>query len=496
MSRWRIAWALALVLAAPSLALAGDEPPLPAGLGDEIDEPALPEGLADDEPALPAGLGDAPASPAGLGGDEPALPAGLDEEPDADEDDEDEGFSLPFELSGFLSLSGGARVQDDRGQRRTSLGEGRLHLRGEKSWVPIGLQAVASADFIYDPILDVYEPDLETGVGVVDLREASLVASPTESIDLKIGRQVLTWGTGDLLFINDMFPKDWNAFLIGRDMEYLKAPSDALKGSIFHKWVNLDLVYTPRFDADRYPDRRRLSSWDPLQQEIVGREAPVLTDTPDAWFASGEYAARAHTRMGRYELAAYGYRGYWKSPAGMDPMTGKAVFPELSVYGASARRPLLDGIFNVEGGYYDSRSNRDGKDPFVRNSEVRALVGYERELAKELTLGVQYYVEFMRHHGLYETMQPLGDPVADRARQLATVRLTWLALNQSLRTSLFAYVSPTDRDAAFFPNVSYAIDDHWSARLGVNIFVGADRHTFFGQLQNNSNANGSLKYAW
>ncbi|MFW6031595.1 MAG: hypothetical protein ACOC9T_03300, partial [Myxococcota bacterium] len=32
-------------------------------------------------------------------------------------------------------------------------------------------------------------------------------------------------GTGDLVFLNDLFPKDWRSFLLGRDLDYLKAPS-------------------------------------------------------------------------------------------------------------------------------------------------------------------------------------------------------------------------------------------------------------------------------
>ena len=45
---------------------------------------------------------------------------------------------------------------------------------------------------------------------------------------------MLTWGTGDLLFINDLFPKNWKSLAIGRDDEYLKDPSGAVKASFFH----------------------------------------------------------------------------------------------------------------------------------------------------------------------------------------------------------------------------------------------------------------------
>lgn len=49
------------------------------------------------------------------------------------------------------------------------------------------------------------------------------------------------------------------------------------------------------------------------------------------------------------------------------------------------------GIGNVELAYYDSRKDRSGCDPFVRNSEFRLLVGYEQEVAKDFTAGIQYY---------------------------------------------------------------------------------------------------------
>ncbi len=34
-------------------------------------------------------------------------------------------------------------------------------------------------------------------------------------LDLRLGRQIITRGVGDLVFINDVFPKDWSAFFPG-----------------------------------------------------------------------------------------------------------------------------------------------------------------------------------------------------------------------------------------------------------------------------------------
>jgi hypothetical protein len=453
----------------PTTRAAADEPPLPEGA-----EPALPEGA---EPPLPIGLEKPPPRP-------PAA------KPPAD-------WLRQVGLTGFLDLRGGVRTQRDSHQRDASLGEARAQLDFQKTLRKVTFRLVA--DFVYDPVLDHHTIDLESGEGWLDLRQANVGFSPLPLLDVKVGRQILTWGTGDLVFINDLFPKDWQAFFIGRDVEYLKAPSDALKMSLFTKLANLDVVFTPRFDADRFIRGERLSYWNAMLDRQAGRDAKVKTDQPNEWFRDHEWAGRLSKNVAGYELAAYGYWGYWKSPGGSDPVSGRATFPRLSVYGASARGQLGRGIANLEAGYYDSRRDRSGDDPFVNNGQLRLLCGYEQDLpriAKDLTLGVQYYVEWMMDHDDYVAALPPGMRRADEDRHVLTVRLTKLLMNQNLKLSLFAYYSPTDSDAYLRPNVSYKIDDHWTVEVGGNVFFGQRDHTFFGQFEKNTNVYAAARYGF
>ncbi|MCB0331832.1 MAG: hypothetical protein KDD70_19340, partial [Bdellovibrionales bacterium] len=163
--------------------------------------------------------------------------------------------------------------------------------------------------------------------------------------------------------------------------------------------MNLDFVYTPSFDADRFIDGRRISFFNPLAGEITGRGQPLQVDRRQSWFRDDEISARLYRRFGSVEAALYGYRGYWKSPGGFDIQSGQATFPRLAVYGGSLRGPLLSGIANLEVGYYDSRDDRSGDNPLVRNSEFRALAGYERELMSNFTIGMKYYVEQLLDYG-------------------------------------------------------------------------------------------------
>jgi len=320
--------------------------------------------------------------------------------------------------------------------------------------------------------------------------------TPLDIVDVKIGRQILTWGTGDLLFINDLFPKDWQSFFAGRDAEYLKAPSDALFVSVFPDLVNLDIAYVPRFDADRYVSGERISYWNAPLGRRAGRDAVAAVDRPEDLFGDDEVAARVSRNVAGYDVALYAYVGHWKSPVGMDMLTTNATFPALAVYGASVQGGLGQGVISVEAGYYDSSEDRNGDLPTVPNSEVRLLVGYERELGRDFTGGVQYYVELMQDHDAYLASLPEGFAAGDEDRYVVTLRLTKLALNQDLTLSLFAYYSPSDNDAYVRPSVTYRINDQWTATAGGNVFAGSDGHTFFGQFEKNSNIYGGARYSF
>lgn len=449
--------------------------------------------FAEEEPELPPGLGDIVLPEPQ---EEPALPIGLEPEKETESRvPAEEAPSAPLlDVAGFWEARGGVRTQTDTHEKDASLGETRFQLELGRAWTHTAFKL--TSDFLYDGVLDDHDVHLEEGRGWVDLREATFSATPLSFMDLKVGRQILTWGTGDMLFINDMFPKDWNSFFIGRDVEYLKAPSDAAKVSLFTPAANLDVVYTPRFDSDRFIDGERISYWNSSLGHISGRDAVVRTEKPDDWFDDDEIAWRLFKNVSGYELAAYGYHGFWKSPGGSDVSSGKAIFPELSVYGASLRGTVFGGIGSMELGYYDSRDDRRGDNPFVRNSEFRFLLGYEREIARNFTLGGQYYLEHMLDYDDYLGVLPEGIAVTDEDRHVLTVRLTRLLMRQNLRLSLFAYYSPSDRDAYLRPNVHYKLSDHWSAEIGGNIFVGDQPHTFFGQFQDNTNLYAGIRYGF
>jgi hypothetical protein len=392
------------------------------------------------------------------------------EDLDVWEDDWDDAGGLQW--SGFIEGALGSRLSSDPSLPDSTLRDARARL--ETEWSGDSFLVAFKGGVLYDG----YTSEVEG-----ELRDFNLAMSPAETLDVKLGRQVLTWGTGDLLFLNDLFPKSWVNFFAGRDDEYLKDPSDAVRVTSYTDTINIDFVWTPEFEPDDYLTGDRFSFFSPAANGILAPTPPLSAEEPN----KGELAARFFRNIGSTEIAFYLYEGYFKRPIAFDESMRPAFAP-LSVLGASARRPLSKGLFNFEFAYHLSKDDRSGVLPGVPNDQLRFLVGYDFEAVTNLNVGFQYYLEWTQDHDALVENAPNPSTEPDEYRHVLTNRLTYRALQDKLMWSLFTFYSPSDDDYHMRPVVTYRQNDRWSYTGGMNLFGGRHVHTFFGQLEDNSNA--------
>jgi len=341
--------------------------------------------------------------------------------------------------------------------------------------------------------LDLYR-DAISNTAKIDLREAYLDLSFWK-FDWRVGRQIITWGLGDLTFINDTYPKDWVALLSGQPLQYLKIGSDALNVSIHSGSINAQAIVVPFFEPDNLPTGERLFYYNPLPP--VNKMSQVL---PKLQFENFEAAGRLYRTIWKFDLSLYAYRGFSRMPAvkTFNPNASEVTFfyPELGAYGASAQGNLFGGIVSLEGGYYDFIDDRDGDNPFVENPQARFLTGYQRAFGADLTIGAQYYGEAMLKYDEYEKTLLSGFPKRDQIRHNITLRIMQFLKYQTLRLALFAWVSPNDEDYFINPEVRYNFTDELWAALGGNLFGGTEKHTFFGQFDENDNVYLQMRYGF
>ena len=463
----------------------------------------------------PVNAADAADSPEELAGDvEPAEQSGGDEDwGEFDDWDEEEGGGQGegssgargwgFQLGGFVEgLVAPRVVRSSASANEFAAAEARFRLNLDAT------HEIASARFRGD----VYADGADSRVWF-DIRDASIFVRGGSWFSMRFGRQVLTWGTGDFLFLNDLFPKDFNSFFIGRADEYLKAPSNSVQTTFMMKKVGLDLIWTPIFEPDRFINGERLSFFNPLTGQIQGDRSPLspLQPTfPDKRLRNGTVHGRLYGSAGPVELAAYGYAGFWPQPTALTgplappPDSPNVTYARLAVYGASVRAPLGGGLINVEGAFYDSFDDRAGTDPTTPNSQFRGLAGYERELFPKFQMGLQYYLEYTFKYDELTAAPAPGempgsywpDYVQHRFRHLITLRLTQFLVMDNLELSLFVFFSPDELDTYIRPRVTYKIIEPLAIVVGANLMFGRDDYTFFGQLQENTNVYARLRYSF
>ncbi len=403
-----------------------------------------------------------------------------------DDDWDDEAWESEENVSiwsGFMEAGLGGRFNEDPLlSTRSTLQE--LRWRAEAEWLPGKLVVGFKGDAGYDGIEDAIYGDI---------RDLTVAFTVGDSTDVKIGRQVQTWGTGDLVFLNDLFPKDFVSFFAGRDDEYLKAPSDAVRLTHYSESVNVDFVWTPIFEPDVYLTGERFSFFSPVAGEKVAPIPPLSAVTPRESIGNGEIALRAFRNIKGREYALYAYRGYFKQPTALTA-TLEPTFAPMNAIGASLRRPAGPGLFNAEVSWYMSRDDSDGSNPLIPNDQLRFLSGYDWEPWPNFNVGFQYYLEMTLDYENLVNNSLMPTVEQDEYRHVLTNRLTYRMGRDRYTWSLFTFYSPSDDDFYLRPAFIWRYSDQWSFMAGASIFGGQDDHTFFNQLQDGSNAYLRLRY--
>ncbi|MFQ5842822.1 MAG: hypothetical protein ACE5I8_10340, partial [Thermodesulfobacteriota bacterium] len=199
-----------------------------------------------------------------------------------------------IEIHGFLMGNYSLRTSDQKPEGK----EGRNFLLAEErlrldifGWTEfIEASARVKADFLYDHVAQEFD---------TDLREAYLDYT-TGILDLRLGRQIITWGVADLLFINDIFPKDYVAFFSGRPLEYLKIGSDALKIGVYPDFISAELVVIPIFEDNNLPTQDRFLLFDPFPQ-IQNR----AKEEPNTEIDNTEIALRIFRNIWNFDTSLY-----------------------------------------------------------------------------------------------------------------------------------------------------------------------------------------------
>lgn len=310
----------------------------------------------------------------------------------------------------------------------------------------------------------------------VRVREGFVDWSPSGELNLKLGRQVLTWGVSDYLYVNDVFPKNYDSFFTGGGFDRMKEPVDAARAAWHVADADLEAVVS-RSKADRSPDARRFAAMGMSSPAVEMGDADDQADVAlkisshaGGWDWAG-YAASLHSREARYFMDSSGLR--------FDR-------PRLQHLGLSLTGNAVGGLVWVEGALRHAEDDRLSvvSRHFV-SSTVKLIGGYSREVGSDVTASVQLQVEGVTSRDRYLTSLAQGVRPLDPVSTTLHLRLHGRWNNQTLGAGAQLFAG-NEGDSHFNPFVSWSPADGWAIEGGANVFSGRP-DTRYGALQDDSN---------
>lgn len=318
--------------------------------------------------------------------------------------------------------------------------------------------------------------DNATGEGRVLLREGFIDWAPSSSMTVKLGRQVLTWGVSDYLYVNDVFPKNYDAFFTGGGFDRMKEPVDAGRLAVHASKLDLELVVS-RSKADRMPRADRFSA---MAMTSAASPADDADDRADV-------AMKASSHVGGWDMAGYAasFRSreqrYFVDPAGLG-----ADRPRTQHLGVSGTGNFAGGLLWAEAALRKTRTERANvvSRHFV-GSAAKLIAGYSREVGEDRSASIQLQVEAPTSRERYVNSLAPGVRPLKRVTSTLHVRFHGRWMNQTLGAGAQLFAG-SEGDTHFNPFVSWSPADGWTLEGGANLFDGKP-DTRYGAFKDDSN---------
>ncbi|MDO8586942.1 MAG: hypothetical protein Q7T82_07860 [Armatimonadota bacterium] len=373
-----------------------------------------------------------------------------------------------FEVHGFLQNNSSQRINtSSRFPAELLKLENRAQLELIHSGTKLGWHS--KTDFIWDP---------DNRFSRVDAREAYLT-NKSSRLDLTLGKEIITWGVGDLIFLTDVFPKDWVAFITGAPIEYLKKGSIAAKADYYVRGTTVEGIWIPVFEGDTLPAGNKLAFFSPFPPDASVREVD-----PPTTFGNSQVGLRVSRMIHDYDTSLYLYSG-WDPRPSPNFASSSLEHHRLKMPGLSFQGPFRGSLLSGEFAYYRTEDT-SGANPAIPNPSLRWLLGLERTLTGNRVVSFQFYQELMTDYGAYESSLPVGFPSEPRLDTVITARYRDTLRGETVKRTIFALYRPSQRD--YFINAEWRqdlSDTVWYA-LGINLF-GGRAWTTYGQFEKDSN---------
>ncbi|MDY6845429.1 MAG: DUF1302 family protein, partial [Thermodesulfobacteriota bacterium] len=403
---------------------------------------------------------------------------GEDEEVDT-ESPEDELKPSFLSLDGHFKLGSSLNIGHDSPEMGETDWRGLSRLCGELqldskakcagSWQAF-VSGKVSYDFAYtikgrdeftDEVLDNYEKEFE-------LREAYILGSLLENLDIKFGRQIVVWGKSDNIRVTDVLnPLDMREPGL-TDIEDLRLPVAMTRlDYYFGDWSLTGIALheirfnkNPEYGSDFYPAKIPPPHEDKPGHGGDNTEYAIAISGVFTGWDIALYWADIYHDMSHVEIVSFG-----------PPPQLEMKHARLTMYGVAFNTAMGNWLLKAEAAYFDGIKFYNT--PTRTYSRVDTLAGIEYSGFDDTTISVEIV---NRHIHNFDTFlkQPLDEACEDEFQSV--VRLTRDFLNETLTLTILASTfGPTGQDGALQRiSMEYDVTDALKVNGGVVLYHSGD----------------------
>ncbi len=328
----------------------------------------------------------------------------------------------------------------------------------------------------------------ETGI---ELREAFMeyVASKW---DVRVGRQIITWGKADGMQITDIIcPGDYTEF-ITRDFDDIRIPVESVKFRWLPGFADFEIIWLPFFKASVLPSGNnpwKISQEYNTDNEIVFKQ----TIEPENKLENSEIAGKISFYLSGIDFAFSGFYTWDDLPIIHEQTVNDTTYlqPEhhrLKYLGMEMNKPIGNFVFRSEIAFYQNKffRNLSTEDKTDKKNLLKAMLGLDWYPGDDWDFSFQFADDLILKYD--------EDLESDENNSVATLNISKKILRQTLGFSNMLYYGFNEKDIYDQIAMDYALTDELHLFCGMDIFAGNDG--YFGKFKNNSQIWFKVKYGF
>ncbi len=373
---------------------------------------------------------------------------------------QDDDGDLKVKIKGFADTYHAVRTESPNDWMSS-----RTRLRGELSVSKNKSELFFSANAVYNSVIPEY-----SGFNIREL----YVSQQTGAFDIRVGRQIITWGVADALRITDLVsPMDYSEFL-AQDYDDIRIPENALRVKFSKSSFAFEAIAVPVIETFELPFDRN----NPWAVSVTGNDSVLSAAKPDFKIKNAEFGGRLSWFLSGVDFSVSALRTYNKMPvysliyrSQNEKLIAIPQHERMTMTGFDFSLPLGKFVFRGEFAEYFNEAQQPVVNvaPVSKNSS-NALLGIDVYPGGDWNLSFQYAHKYIAS---YDAAAINGY----RNSGTATVRVSKDLFRSTLNINTFAYIDVTNGGVYDRTTFDYAVNDMMHISLGFDYF-NADKGTF------------------